>query len=87
MEEMTDGVKTSTFGLGLSLSDGGPRRVVRTGRKAWMVRIGWRRWVLNRSAKLDGGIVAMGEVWYFSEGMRMTDLRLMWCFLPFGMAA
>jgi hypothetical protein len=39
------------------------RRDVRSGRKAWIVRIGWRRWVLKRSAKLEGGIVAIGEVW------------------------
>ena len=42
---------------------GGVSRDVRRGRKDWMVRIGCRRWVLKRSAKLDGGIVAMGDVW------------------------
>jgi hypothetical protein len=63
MEEMMEGVKTRTLGLGLSLSEGGLRRAVRSGRKAWIVRIGWRRWVVNRSAKLEGGMVAMGEVW------------------------
>jgi hypothetical protein len=61
IEEMMDGVKTRTFG-GWNFS-AGPRRAVRRGRKAWIVRIGWRRWVLNRSAKLEGGIVAIGEVW------------------------
>lgn len=63
MEEMMEGVKTRTFGDGRSLSVAGLRRVVRRGRKAWIVRIGWRRWVLKRSAKLDGGMVAIGEVW------------------------
>jgi hypothetical protein len=61
MEEMMDGVKTRTFG-GVFSADV-PRRAVRSGRKAWIVRIGWRRWVLKRSAKLDGGMVAIGEVW------------------------
>lgn len=62
MDEMMDGVKTRTLGIGRSLS-AGPRRAVRRGRKAWIVRIGWRRCVLKRSAKLDGGMVAIGEVW------------------------
>lgn len=60
MDEMMDGVKTSTFGGDFSP---GPRRAVSNGRKAWMERIGWRRWVLKRSAKLEGGMVAIGEVW------------------------
>lgn len=76
MEEIMEGVKTRTLGafaglvvvvvvvMGESSSflEGGERRAVRSGRKAWMVRIGWRRWVLKRSAKLEGGMVAMGEV-------------------------
>lgn len=62
MEEIMDGVKTRTLG-GSHLSPTGCRREVRSGRKAWIVRIGWRRWVLKRSAKLEGGMVAMGEVW------------------------
>jgi hypothetical protein len=63
IDEMMEGVKTRTLGLGRSLSEGGARRAVRRGRKAWIVRMGWRRWVLKRSAKLEGGIVAMGDVW------------------------
>lgn len=62
MDDIIDGVKTSTLG-GHHFSPMGLRRAVSSGRKAWIVRIGWRRWVLKRSAKLDGGIVAMGEVW------------------------
>lgn len=62
MEDMMDGVKTRTLGGVLSVEPE-PRRAVRRGRKAWIVRIGWRRCVLKRSAKLDGGIVAIGEVW------------------------
>lgn len=62
MEEMIDGVKTSTFG-GVCFSPTGCRRAVRRGRKAWIVTIGWRMWVLNTSAKLLGGMVAMGDVW------------------------
>jgi hypothetical protein len=71
MEEIMDGVKTRTLGvfvvaLSLLLLYGeglGVRREVRSGRKAWTVRIGCNRCVLKRSAKLDGGIVAIGEVW------------------------
>lgn len=62
MEDMMDGVKTRTLG-GVHFSPGGHRRLVRRGRKAWIVRMGCRRWVLKRSAKLDGGMVAIGEVW------------------------
>jgi hypothetical protein len=40
MEEMMDGVRTRTLGLGRSLSPGGLSRAVRRGKKAWMVRIG-----------------------------------------------
>lgn len=58
---MMEGVKTRTFG-GVHFSPIGLRRDVRSGKNAWMVRIGCRRWVLKRSAKLDGGMVAMGEV-------------------------
>lgn len=61
MDEMMEGVKTRTLG-GWNCSEG-PRRAVKRGRKAWMVRMGWSRCVLKRSAKLDGGMVAMGEVW------------------------
>lgn len=61
MEEMMDGVKTRTLG-GWNFS-AGLRRAVRSGRNACIVRMGWRRWVLKRSAKLDGGIVAIGDVW------------------------
>ncbi len=60
IEEMMDGVKTITFG-GVNFS-AGPRRAVRRGRKDWMVRMGCRRWVLKRSARLDGGMVAIGDV-------------------------
>ncbi len=56
-----DGVNTKTFGL--TLSPAGLKRAVRSGRKACIVRIGWSRWVLKRSAKLEGGMVAIGEVW------------------------
>lgn len=88
MEEMMEGVKTRTLGLGLSCSDdGGPRRLVRSGRKLWMVRIGWRRWVLKRSAKLEGGMVAIGDVWYLSDGIRMTAFSERWCRLLLGTAA
>lgn len=62
IEEMMDGVNTSTFG-GTGFSPIGVRREVSSGRNAWIVSMGWRRWVLNRSAKLEGGMVAMGEVW------------------------
>jgi hypothetical protein len=62
MEEIMEGVKTRTLG-GTQRSPMGLRRDVRSGRKAWMVRMGWRRWVLKRSAKLEGGMVAIGEVW------------------------
>ena len=61
MEEMMEGVKTMTLGGGFSL--GVESLAVRRGRKAWMVKMGWSRWVLKRSAKLDGGMVAIGEVW------------------------
>lgn len=60
------GVKTRTFGvLGCAgfFFSGGVRRDVRSGRNDWMVRIGCRRCVLKRSAKLEGGIVAIGLVW------------------------
>lgn len=60
MDEMMDGVKTSTRGEDRSEV---VSRAVSRGRKAWMVRIGLRRCVLKRSAKLEGGMVAMGEVW------------------------
>lgn len=76
MDEMMEGVNTRTLGLfapvcsPLPLPPGcvggagrGVKRDVRSGRKAWMVRIGCRRCVLKRLAKLEGGIVAMGEVW------------------------
>ena len=56
-----DGVKTKTFGV-VGLSDG-EIRDVSSGRKDWIVKIGCSRWVLNRSANDDGGIVAIGEVW------------------------
>lgn len=62
MEEMMDGVKTRTLG-GTHRSPMGLRREVSRGRKAWMVRMGCRRCVLKRSAKLEGGIVAIGDVW------------------------
>lgn len=62
MEEMMDGVNTRTFG-GIHFSPMGLRRDVSSGRKAWMVSIGCRRCVLKRSAKLEGGMVAMGDVW------------------------
>lgn len=62
MDEMMLGVKTRTLG-GVHFSPTGCRRVVRSGRNAWMVRIGCRRCVLKRSAKLEGGMVAMGDVW------------------------
>lgn len=77
MEEMIEGVKTSTLGDGVSVTvlslspsllgvegggGGGARRDVRSGRKAWIVRTGCSRCVLKRSAKLEGGIVAIGEV-------------------------
>lgn len=61
MDEMMEGVKTSTFGGVFSAEV--PRRAVRSGRKDWMVKMGCRRWVLKRSAKLEGGIVAIGLVW------------------------
>ena len=61
MDEIIEGVKTRTLG-GWNLS-AEPTRAVRRGRKACIVRIGCRRCVLNRLAKLDGGIVAMGDVW------------------------
>jgi hypothetical protein len=32
-------------------------------RRRKRVWIGWSRWVLKRSAKFEGGIVAMGDVW------------------------
>lgn len=63
MEEMMDGVKTRTLGVADFSPYVGVIRDVRSGRKDWMVRIGCRRWVLKRSAKLEGGIVAIGEVW------------------------
>lgn len=62
MDEMIEGVKTRTFG-GSHFSPIGCSREVRSGRKAWIVRMGCKRCVLNRSAKLEGGIVAIGEVW------------------------
>lgn len=61
MEEMIDGVKTRTLGGDFPPVD--VSFVVSNGKKAWMVKMGWRRCVLNRSAKLEGGIVAIGEVW------------------------
>lgn len=61
MDEMTDGVKTSTLGGDFSPAD--VSLAVRRGRKACMVRMGWRRCVLKRSAKLEGGMVAIGDVW------------------------
>lgn len=62
IEDIIDGVKTNTFG-GVCFSPTGRKRAVRSGRKACIVTIGWRIWVLNTSAKLLGGMVAMGEVW------------------------
>jgi hypothetical protein len=62
IDEMIEGVKTRTLG-GIHFSPMGFKRDVSRGKKAWMVRIGWRRWVLKRSAKLEGGMVAIGDVW------------------------
>jgi hypothetical protein len=62
IDEMMEGVKTRTLG-GIHFSPMGFKRDVSSGRNAWIVRIGWRRWVLKRSAKFEGGIVAMGDVW------------------------
>lgn len=62
MEEMMEGVKTRTLG-GTHFSPMGPSLDVSSGRNVWMVRMGCSRWVLKRSAKADGGMVAMGEVW------------------------
>jgi hypothetical protein len=62
MEEMMDGVKTRTLG-GTHFSPTGLSLDVSSGRKVWMVRMGCSRCVLKRSAKADGGIVAMGDVW------------------------
>lgn len=62
IEEMMDGVKTRTLGVA-DFSPEGVILLVSSGRNDWIVSIGWRRWVLNRSAKLEGGIVAIGEVW------------------------
>ena len=50
-------------GRGCDLAGGGVSRDVRSGRKDWIVRMGCNRWVLKRSAKLEGGMVAMGDVW------------------------
>jgi hypothetical protein len=44
MDEMMEGVNTRTFG-GTHFSPIGFRRDVRRGRNAWIVRIGWSRWV------------------------------------------
>lgn len=63
IEDMIEGVKTRTFGCGFSAPEEEVSLAVRRGRNAWMVSIGWRRCVLKRSAKLDGGIVAIGDVW------------------------
>lgn len=72
MEDIMEGVKTNTLGGDGPDSELGDReleglellrRAVRRGRKDWMVKIGFKRWVLKRSAKLEGGMVAMGEVW------------------------
>lgn len=57
-----DGVKTRTFDEDVLLPVDDSFDVKR-GRNACMVKMGFRRCVLKRSAKLDGGIVAMGEVW------------------------
>lgn len=62
IDEMIDGVKTRTFG-GIHFSPIGWRREVSSGRNACIVIMGCRRWVLKRSENLEGGIVAMGEVW------------------------
>lgn len=61
IDEMMDGVKTRTLG-GIHLSPMGWSREVRSGRKAWIVMMGWSRWVLKRSENLEGGIVAIGDV-------------------------
>ena len=60
MELMMLGVKTRTFGR--CVLEYGFNCAVNSGRNAWMVSIGWSRWVLNRSEKQDGGIVAIGLV-------------------------
>lgn len=62
MEEIMDGVNTRTFG-GTHFSPIGWSRDVNSGKNDCIVRIGCRRCVLKRSAKLDGGMVAMGDVW------------------------
>lgn len=61
-DEIIDGVKTRTFGFTGS-SAVGRSLVVRSGKNAWIVRMGCKRCVWKRSAKLEGGIVAIGEVW------------------------
>lgn len=62
MDEMMDGVRTRTLG-GIHLSPRGWRRELRRGRNACIVMMGCNKWVLKRSENLDGGMVAMGDVW------------------------
>lgn len=61
MDDIIDGVKTRTFGV-VWVSPWGDMREVRRGRKDWIVSIGCSRCVLKRSAKEEGGMVAIGDV-------------------------
>lgn len=83
-EGIMDGVRTRTQGWGPVIVVGLWRwgwakgRDVRSGRKAWVVRIGVRRRVFRRSLKAVGERVAIGEVGYVVDGTMIRERSVRW---------
>jgi hypothetical protein len=78
-----EGVMTRTEGLGAAGAEWScgwwSGREVRSGRKAWRVRIGVKRRVFRRSERVEGERVAIGEEGYVMLGRRMRERKVRWC--------